>query len=690
MNIDSIYQPIHNPYVPKVDKFVKSNEFRYLAEFYENEERYTNLPKGTMEYKKFWEDVKDKCLNGFTNSAGIRITGQHFFYLNFCRIEKQNNITKKKEEGFPGFNDLDFDYFHMIEYCALNEKSFICVKGRRQGYSYKAAAIATHEFVFYPKSKSIIGAFLSLYALGTMGMVLDNLNFLNNTEFRKQRNPDLKDHVLARYQVDLGGIKTWKGYHSEIRSITFKDRPEAAVGKSCRWLILDEAGIFPNITDTYGYTEPLIKDGSTYTGIALIFGSSGDMDSGSKYFYEMFINPNKYNLLEFVDPENEGKRIGYFSSALKGRQGVCKNPNSPWYNKPMIDENGNSNYEAAFDDIMHLREKARGGLDNKAIHGVTTQFPLTWKEAFLRNKGTVFASVEMLDWLGKLETNPELSGSRKKIELYFDDNGNIKPKLSPDAPEILSYPLGRDEDKRGCIVIYEDPEDNAPWGLYIAGCDPYDQDKADSSESLGSFIVYKRFYKAGSTHDIVVAEYSGRPEKADEFYENCRRLCIYYNAKCLYENQLKGLKAYFEMKNSLQYLFEQPQIIKDIVKDSKVARGYGIHMNRSNATGSSTSTGIKDQCEIYLKQWLYEDRMLDDKKVMNLHTIKSIPLLKELIAYDREINTDRVIALMLCILQSKEMHKLHQLEMNPKTLFESDPFFSRKYFNKNTYNKIKY
>ncbi len=173
-----------------------------------------------------------------------------------------------------------------------------------------------------------------------------------------------------------------------------------------------------------------------------------------------------------------------------------------------------------------------------------------------------------------------------------------------------------------------------------------------------------------------MAEYTGRPEFADEFYENCRKLCIYYNAKCLYENQLKGLKIYFEQKHCLHYLCEQPQIIKDIVKDSKVSRGYGIHMNR----GKNGSNGIKDQCEIYLKQWLLEEKLdIEGKKILNLHTILSIPLLKELIAYDREGNFDRVIAFMLCILQQKEQHKIHIEEsLNDKESI--DKFFSKPLF----------
>lgn len=658
----------NNPYVPLVLKFENINEFTYLADFFRKHTCYTNLPENTIQYKEFWNDVKDKCINGMTNSKGIKITGAQFFYLNFCRILRQTTDKLGREikrREFPRFIDLDYEWFWMIDYCRKNGYNLEAVKGRRQGWSYKAAALCTHEYSFYPDSTSIIGAFLSTFSQTTMNMVIDNCNHLNTyTEFRKQRNPDTKELILSRYQMDIGGIKVWKGYHSSVSSISFKDKPTAAVGKSATWLILDEAGVFENIKDSYGYSEPLIKDGSTWTGTALIFGSAGDMDAGCEHFYDMFINPRKYNCLEFDDPDNPQIKTGFFSSATKGRLGVCKNPKSEWFNKPMVDEDGNSNEEAAYDDLMELREQARGGHDHKALHNIITQFPVTYKEAFLRNKGALFASPEMLDWLAKVETTPSILGEAQRGKLVYGDDNKIEWVIDETLEQITEFPIKPENKRDGCIVIWEHPEKvngEIPSTLYIAGCDPYDQDKADSSVSLGSFIIYKRFYQANKTHDIIVAEYTGRPERADDFYENCRRLCMYYNCKVLYENNLKGLKGYYEQKNSLHYMYEQPQILKDIIKDSRVSRGYGIHMNRS---AGSNSTGIKDQCELYLKQWLYDERTeVDGKKILNLHTIKSLPLLKELIAYDKEGNFDRCIAFMLCILQSKELHRIHVEEL---------------------------
>lgn len=681
-------------HVPKVDWFTNTKEFQVAAKHFEKWKRYTLLEAGTEQYKEFWAEEDYKCRHGMTNSVGIYITGVHYFYLNYVQIKSEDEVTGRKKFNFPRFLDIDYDYFHLVEVARVKKKKgLIFTKPRRTGFSYKDAALCTHEYNFFRDSVCVIGAFLEKLSTTTMNMVLDNMNFLNaNTEWRKQRNPDTKDHVKARFLKNINGLNVWAGYNSEVKKLTFKDNPFAAVGLTTSIFIFEEAGTLNNLKSAYGITEPCWKDGDNMIGLPIIFGTGGDMAGGTADFAYMFTNPSQYNLLEFTNVWEEGREgtiCGWFIPATRGRLGTYKDElgkHPEWKGKYMVDEDGNSLEDIALASILEYREIKRRGGDPKNIQDAITQYPLTPSESFLRSSGAIFSSIEMHEWLSTLETT-SLKHDFKKIELYFDTDGKIKDKLNPDLVEIKDYPLKPGDSKRGCIVVWEDPIDNPPYGLYIAGCDPYDQDKADSSESLGSFIVYKRFIHNGTSHDKIVAEFTGRPERADDFYETCRRMCIYYNAKCLYENQLKGLKGYFEMKNSLQYLCEQPQIIKDIVKDSRVSRGYGIHMQR----GTGNSTGIKDQCELYLRQWLYEERNEGEgPKIMNLHTIKSIPLLKELIAYDRELNCDRVVAFMLCILQSKEMHKIHLLDMQPQTLLDMESFWSKKMFTKNTHNKIRY
>jgi len=685
--------PSFTQHVPNVEWFTHTDEFKESAMHFDKHGRYTLLQKGTEAYNEFWDREDTRCRYGMTNSVGITITGVHYFYLNYVRIKTEDLVTGRKKFNFPRFLDIDYDYFHLVEYARKNQKGLIFTKPRRTGFSYKDAALCSHEYNFYRDSVCVIGAFLEKLSTTTMNMVLDNMNFLNaNTEWRKQRNPDTKDFVKARFEKSIDGVKVWAGYMSEVKKLTFKDNPFAAVGLSTSIFIFEEAGTLNNLRDAYGITEPCWKDGDNMVGLPIIFGTGGDMEGGTADFAYMFSNPKQYNLLEFQniwEPGKEMTNCGWFIPATRGRLGTYKDElgkHPEWKGKPMVDYDGNSIEEIALASIEDYREIKRKGGDPKNIQDSITQYPLTPSESFLRSSGAIFSSIEMHEWLSKLETIPSLRDDKTKGTLYFDTNNNIAFKLNPDLQDIINFPLKPEDSKEGAIVIWEHPIANPPFGLYIAGCDPYDQDKS-GTDSLGSFFVYKRMIHNGTTYNLPVAEYTGRPNRADDFYENCRKLCIYYNAKCLYENQLKGLKAYFEMKNSLHYLAEQPGIIKDIVKDSRVQRGYGIHMNR----GSGGASGIKDQCEIYLRQWLYEERNdINGEKILNLHTIKSIPLLKELIAYDREGNFDRVIAFMLCILQSKEMHRIHLEDATPQTLLDIDPFFNRKIFKKNTTNKINY
>ena len=182
-------------------------------------------------------------------------------------------------------------------------------------------------------------------------------------------------------------------------------------------------------------------------------------------------------------------------------------------------------------------------------------------------------------------------------------------------------------------------------------CDPYDHDQAATSDSLGSVFIYKRFQSFESFHDLIVAEYTGRPDTVDEFYENVRKLLLYYNAILLYENEKPGLFAYFTNKHSEHLLADQPDIITSIIKDSTVRRRKGVHM----------TTGIKDFAELKIRDWLNEEYEPGKK---NLTKIMSEPLIEELISYNRDGNFDRVIAFMLVILFREELHTRHVKNTN--------------------------
>ncbi len=683
-------------HVPFVEEFKGTKEFQESAAFFKKHGCYTQHPKGSQAYIDFWMDENTKCMLGMTNSYGISVTGIHYFYLNYAHIKSADEVTKRKIFQFPRFLGIDYDYFWLIDICRKTEKDLILVKPRRTGFTLKSSILITHEYNFYRGSVCVSGAYLDKLSNIAMNSILDNLNFLNlHTEWKKARNPDTRDFVKARFQETNGGTSVWKGYMSEIKKLTFKDNPFSGIGLSTNIFLFDEAGVHENLIESFGVTKPCWVDGENHTGIAVVQGTGGDMNSRTRDFHNMWYNPAQYGFLEFdnIWDEKIGGKCGWFISAVRGKLGEYKDllgRNPHLLGKLMVDEDGNDNEELALEAVLDQRLIAKKGSNPQVIQDAVTQYPLTPQEAFLRSKGTIFSSPEMLEWLGELETTPSLYNQVEKGELVWKDD-KLEFRPNNDLHYITSFPLKADEDATGCIAIWERPEfinGEIPSALFIASCDPYDMDKS-SVNSLGSFFIYKRFYSHERTYDIIVAEYTGRPKTADEFYENCRRLCIYYNARCLYENQLKGLKNYFLSKNALQYLWEQPDhMIKDIIKDSKVQRSYGVHMTR----GTGGSSGIKDMCELYTRDWLYTERAdINGEVKFNFHYIKSIALLKELIAYDGETNTDRAIALMLAILQTKELHKIHaQLMTGSSMSYGNDPFLKKIWAKNTTINRFKF
>jgi hypothetical protein len=252
--------------------FTETDRFRELALKFEKDGVYCNFKSHTNDYKEFWKEEHRRCIEGYTYN-GIRITGAHYFYLNYCQILAKDEKTGRKKKIAPRFTDVDYEYFHLLERARLEKKGLILTKPRRTGFSYKNAALVTYEYNFFKDSKSIISAYTSKYSGNTMSMVLDNLNFLDgNTEWRKQRNPDTRDFVKARYKETIDGVEVWKGYMSEIETLTFKDNPFASVGKSASLFLFEEAGVFPNIIESYNISEPCWKDGDDTIGLPLIYG----------------------------------------------------------------------------------------------------------------------------------------------------------------------------------------------------------------------------------------------------------------------------------------------------------------------------------------------------------------------------------------------------------------------------------
>ena len=303
-----------------------------------------------------------------------------------------------------------------------------------------------------------------------------------------------------------------------------------------------------------------------------------------------------------------------------------------------------------------------------SANGIWVHNCITPAEACLSFNGNIFPKKELQQHLANIRTNKQLQNHKQVGDLIFTETGELK-WIHKKTGDITHYPLEKEDDPTGSIVIWEHPVVDAPSGLYIAGIDSYDYDES-STTSLGSCIIYKRFQNFESYSDIIVAEYTGRPKTAEDFYENVRKLLMYYNARAMYENQNKGIFVYFTNKHCDYLLADQPDIINDIVTTTKVNRKKGCHMNKQ----------IKQWGEGLIKDWLNDENSAGKK---NLYNILSEPLLQELISYNDVGNFDRVMTLMQIMIYRESLYnvvvKEKEKENKNQMLFDG-PIFAQNWF----------
>jgi len=542
-------------------------------------------------------------------------------------------------------------------------KSFFC--SNLLGWNFLHDGVFRYEDLKdKPKSETMIGAIDTKYSSGLIKKVIlgfENLTGAVEMGDKYYPAPFLKKYsgtwqsgktITAEYETKVGDTWIKKGSKSMIYHRSFKDNPMAGNGTRPGFVALEEVGFMGNLEEALGQLKECTANGAEKFGTIWMFGTGGDMIGGAtEAVKKVFYDPEAYDCLVFNDEyENKGK-IGYFVPAWKTLN-------------QFKDEQGITNDQAAKDHLAKERVKLSNGKSKQPLYDELQNRPVVPSEAFLVLTGNLFPVAELKEHLTNLESTDRKKNLGTKGWMYRDTEGIAYFKHEPSLIEAV-YPTKQSADPKGAVVIWEQPTDKISYGQYVAGIDPYDQDKAENSVSYGSIFIYKRFVNNDQTYHLPVAEYTGRPDTANDFYEQCRRLLEYYQCKALYENQNTGIKQYFQTKNCLHLLHVQPNIIKSISPSSKVERGYGIHMSKQ----------IKDELEIKVRDWLKSEL---EPGVLQLTNILSIPLLNELISYNNEGNFDRFISFSLCILQSLELHQVTQAENKEEELLDS--FFSKKLY----------
>jgi hypothetical protein len=265
-----------------------------------------------------------------------------------------------------------------------------------------------------------------------------------------------------------------------------------------------------------------------------------------------------------------------------------------------------------------------------------------------------------MDHEANLTINPKRWIGKESIgDLTYDPElGNFKFSPNENLIPIRKYPLSSEDSKEGAITIWEHPQKTGdgtiPWGVYIAGIDPYSDDGSETT-SLGSIIIMNRLTNR------IVAEYTGKPSSISTFSENCRRLLIYYNATALYEANKKGIFNHFEKNNSLYLLADTPYYLRD-----KGLVSYRSVGNDTKGLKVQTREVILHGINLY-KEWLTQEAQesKEDMKLLNLHSIKSHPILLESIYWNaddhfqKKANFDRMSAMIQLFILKESMAVMH-------------------------------
>lgn len=639
--------------------------FRERAIFFEKHGKYTDLkpdknPFGA--YKKFWREEMRRCWYGMVRpSDGEWITGYHYFYLNYSPVMKTitNPVTliDERRQGLPDFYDGDYWFFHYLERARVNKRHCVSLKKRGAGYSLKGAGQLGRNFILGEtqhvrknvNSFAIANEREYLTKDGILNKFIDVIDFCaEHTPFpRKKIKNSLNDmQWIMGYEDTKTNIV--KGTGNLVGGVTLKNDPEKARGKRGVFILWEEFGKFDNSLTAWQIGIPSVQDGEAVFGLMSAFGTGGTATAAFTGLRELFYNPKgqKVYPLPNVWDKNprKGSVCGFFHAGYLNRVGY-------------MDKNGNSDIIGALIAILNERYDIKYNSDEP---GVITQaiaeMACTPQEAIMRVGGSIFNTIDIKNYLEDCRVNVNgFTESHLVGDLVIGEFGKIDFQPNFDKSPIRKYKADANN-QEGAIEIFSLPEIDSqtkkPFsGRYIAGIDPIDNDYI-ANGSLGSIFVFDLW------NDEIVAEYTGRPQLAEDFYEICRRLLIFYNAVGNYENNIKGLFGYFSNKNQLHLLADTPSYLKDV--DAKASKYTGTSAKGTRSNLSNIGDGLRKQ-KSWMSTKLQKIRNIngeeEEYETTRLREIRSLGYLEELYEYNPDGNFDRVMAMNMVMFLREELSK---------------------------------
>ena len=609
--------------------------------------------KDSKECKPFFDFHRELCLNG-AMMGGTYINPFLYWHLNIWHtevdiIDDYGRIAQKYAN--PLLRDNEWLVTNEIDRAQQEKRGLVILGIRRFAKSVLEASYIAWGATFDENSQNIIAGLNAPDIKLITDKIDKGLNFIPEY-WRWQRIED-----NWKNQVTLG-IKTKSGERIPFSSILIRNldegnNEEAIAGTKPRKLIIDEIGkgnflrglqaAIPGFTTPYGWgCSPILT------------GTGGDMKKFMDAKSLMF-DVDNFNFLTYNNAKDDKRIHGLFIShkyRMEAKEdstlGAYLNISgkSDLNNVKMLVSNEKKATEITNRDLERLKKAG----DRIAYLKEKMYYPQEVDDIFLNEDTNIF-DIESAKRQKTRLLQQERTGTPV---ILFNDGEKIAHEFTDKLP-ISNFPLKNSDLKEAPVVIYEFPIDNPPYGLYVAGVDPYRQGKSAYSTSLGSVYIYKRMHEISGEkyQDMFVASYCARPDKKETWEEQARLLIKYYNARALCENDDISFIEYMKSKGDAHYLERQPDWLKEIVPNTTVKRDYGIHRSAEK---------IIDYLHTCLKKYMESPIFVEKneageviREVLGVSKIFDPVLLEEIIQYNDSGNFDRIVAAELAIAQALKM-----------------------------------
>ena len=599
----------------------------------------------------------------------MRITGAHYTYLNYGRIERTPNAREREKlkregaehvetvMGFPRYWDGDYWNFKIDEFIANNKFHLTKAKARRKGFSYKRGSQAANTINLFPNVTVTLAADQLAYLTdkgATTFMAKKCLDhFEEHTFWRRGYISEAIDDILLGYRVSTKGLKNF-GWMSNLYSVACGKNESAAVGKKAIEIDFEEAGKFPNLQKALDVTLSNTESGAISVGTIRVYGTGGTKGANWAAFSKAFYNPkmNKMLCMENVWDINKRHEVcGFFFPQVWDCEPYVERGNSIIFTAYAWDKQDKENHFHNNDSETHIIYKA--------------QRANTPAEAFINTTENMFASPELNLHVSDLINDNATRFFQDGWIVVNDLGGANRAEFIPRAECIKrdifgkgkfhefvnQVPHGSRDDTHGCVRMYYRPfliNGEVPKDLYFTVVDAYKVDKAQKDVTDKHSLYSAQVWMRSNTitpypnQKLLVCEYIGRMDTMEQNDIVAMGMCLLYNAECCPEAGTGETVSNFIKYKLRRYLMLDPTNMNSRKLVNPNNNDYGIVIG----DGDKKYNGLR-----MLKEFIYEPLGYTDEgnPIRRLKFIGSVRLLLECQRFTAEGNFDHISAAIVAM-----------------------------------------